>query len=111
MGVDPELDRRDRELIALLIGVAALTLHGAAARGVTWRKRAAATLEVLGQMTPQTSLLNSILEAGAVAGEWGMPWRWEEGRGWTLPRSRTAERPSRGTARGRGPPPTKLQPV
>jgi hypothetical protein len=111
LGVDRGLDDCARELIALLIGVAALNLHCAAARGVTWRKRAAATLEVLGQIMPTASLLDSILEAGAVAGEWGTPWRWEAGRGWMLPRSRTMERTSRRGGGGRGPPPTNLQPA
>ncbi len=110
LGVHPGVDEGIRERIATRLGVATLTLLGAARGwGVSWTSRAAAVLTVLLALLLEASLLERLLAAGAVGGLWGEPRRWEAAGGsWVVARSGGAEHPAVLRPRSRGPPPTTL---
>ncbi len=114
LGVHPETGEGVRERIATRLGVATMTLFGAARSWVrSWALRGGAILAVLEALPLEGSLLDRILAAGALSGAWAAPRRWEASRGhsgsWVMPRSSGSEPVAVRTPRGRGPPPTNLR--
>jgi len=110
LGVHPARGEGARERIATRLGVATMTLLGAA-RGWarSWTLRGGAIVAVLEALPLEASLLDRVLAAGAVGGVWADPRRWEEARGiWIAVRSSHTERPVVRPPRSRGPPPTTL---
>lgn len=72
---------RQREAVASALGLAALDLHEAArAYGMakTWRSRAKVVMGVVLQVLSGGGV-DALLRAGAVAGLWGRPSRWDPG--------------------------------
>lgn len=110
VGVDPELETSARERVATCLGVATMTLlSGARGWARSWTRRGEAVLAVLGALPLEASLLDRVLAAGALAGVWLAPRRWDAVRGtWIVVRSRQPEHPAVRPPRGRGPPPTTL---
>jgi hypothetical protein len=89
LGVHPDVDARSRERIATRLLVPTLRLRDAAGGwAASWQPRGAAILCVLQTLPVDGSLLDRLLAAGAVAGLWPEPQRWDPGRGtWVRPRS------------------------
>jgi hypothetical protein len=108
LGIHPEIDESTRERIATRLGVATLRLRDAARSWLRgWQARGAAVIAVLAALSLNGAFLDRLLAAGAVAGVWGPPWRWDVARGlWIGPRSGGAERPGFSSARTRDPPAT-----
>jgi len=110
VGAHPALDEPTRERIAARLGVPAMTLRAAARSwGASWTTRGAAIVSVLLSLSLHADLPDRILAAGAVAGIWAPPHRWEPSRhSWIVSPSEPAERPPFKGLSSRGPPPTNL---
>lgn len=111
LGVHPGVTDSDRERIAARLQVPLLVLRTAAAgRAASWAARGAVIVAILLELTACTRLPDRVLAAGAVAGLWPPPRRWDGlGRAWLPVRSRRPERGGRRRLRGRDPPPTNLR--
>ena len=91
-GVHRQLEQRQRERIAVRLGVATLTLIAGARRwGRSLQSRGEAILEVLAAIPIGASLLDRLLAAGALSGLWNSsqprsaPQRWDALRGsWVI---------------------------
>jgi len=87
LGIDPVADNAEdephyREQIAETLGVPALRLRDGAQRyrlSRGYRERGRAVLKVLQQLPTPRSLAERLLAAGAIAGLWGRPSRWDPG--------------------------------
>ena len=113
VGVHPQLEEVVRERIATRLAVPTLKLiEGARSWDGTWKRRGEAIQAVLAGLPQESSLLDRLLEAGALAGLWGPPHRWEaRRRRWVQrhePGSRGSEQHGEGGFRSRAPPPTKM---
>ena len=116
-GVSPELDERERELIATRLGVATMTVISGARRwGRSWQSRGAAIMALLVALACSATLGDRMGAAGAVSDLWGPPRprlvaRWEQtGKSWMVARAGSSEAREQGVAgsrRGRAPPATK----
>lgn len=116
-GVSPELEERERELIATRLGVATMTvLSGARSWRRSWKKRGAAIVAVLVALVCSATLGDRMGAAGAVSDLWGPPRprlvaRWEQaGKSWKVTeigRSEAREQGGAGSLGGRAPPATK----
>jgi hypothetical protein len=79
---DGEGERRAREQIAETLGVPALRLRDGAQRfrqGRGYRERGRAVMALLARLPTPRSLGERLLAAGAIAGLWGRPSRWDPG--------------------------------
>jgi len=113
VGVHPQLEDTLRERIATRLAVPTMTLiAGARSWDGNWKLRGEAILKVLMALPEETSLLDRLLEAGALSGLWGRPCRWEaRQKRWVKgrePGSRGSEQHGEGGSRSRAPPPTKM---
>jgi len=87
LGIDPVANNAEdephyREQIAETLGVPALRLRDGAQRyrlSRGYRERGRAVLKVLQQLPTPRSLAERLLAAGAIAGLWGRPSRWDPG--------------------------------
>lgn len=78
LGVHPGQSQQQRERIATRLGIPTMSLLGAAnlvARSPAHREQAVRS--TLGRVEPRASLLDSVLLAGACAGLWPEPYRWD----------------------------------
>lgn len=113
VGVHPQLEDSVRERIATRLAVPTMTLIGGARSWAkSWKLRGDGILAVLVALPQETSLLDRLLDAGALSGLWGQPHRWEaRRRRWVKrrgPGSRGSEQHGAGGSRSRAPPPTKV---
>ena len=108
LGVHAAVNGRTREHIATRLEIPTMTLLTAAANWcASWKLRGAAIVAVLVAVVVDDSLLDRMLVAGALAGLWPSPERWDRHRQrWVRRRSRQAERPRCSASRQRAPPPT-----
>jgi len=108
LGVHPATQARTRERIATRLRVPTMTLRSAAHHWThRWQAQGAAVISVLAALPHDASLLDRVLAAGAQAGLWPPPQRWDAGRRiWVRPRSRSPKRPVGGPSRSRASPPT-----
>jgi len=87
-------------------------IGGARSWASSWKLRGAAILAVLVALPNEISLLERMLDAGALSGLWAHPRRWEVRRmRWVKqrgPGSRGSEHHGAGGSRSRAPPPTKV---
>lgn len=105
-GVHPALEERTREQIAVRLGVPLLTLYEASKLWHTpWPSQGKAVVAVLEAIPPTGALADRILAAGAAAGLWPEPVRWQGQRRLTAC-SRVPEHVAMADSGSRAPPPT-----
>lgn len=108
LGCHPDLDARVQDRIATRLRVPTMTLRGAARAWTRrWQAQGTAVVSVLSALPHDASLLDRVLTAGAQAGLWPPPQRWDaDRRTWVRPRSHPPKRPANGPSRSRASPPT-----
>jgi hypothetical protein len=108
LGVHPDVDARTRERIATRLRVPTMALRSAASGWTSrWQAQGTAIVTALSALPHDGSLLDRVLAAGAQAGLWPPPQRWDPARRtWVRARSRAPKRSGTGPSRSRASPPT-----
>lgn len=108
LGVHPDVDAHTRERIATRLRLPTMTLRSAASGWTSrWQAQGTAVVTVLSVLPHDGSLLDRVLAAGAQAGLWPQPQRWDPARrSWVRARSRAPKRSGTGPSLSRASPPT-----
>jgi hypothetical protein len=111
LGIAAGLADSERERVAARLEAPLHLLRTVAAEWrASWATRGVVIAVILAGLLIDARLPDRMLAAGAVAGLWPPPRRWDRrGRAWLPVRSRRPERGGQRLIRGRDPPPTNLR--